>query len=86
MQQSATGNSYPDVYADINKMMEEGALIMDYTGHGAAYTLSHELVLKTSDFQKWSSPRLPVWITAACDIAPFDMNIENLACEAVLNK
>ncbi|MBP5375843.1 MAG: hypothetical protein J6Y38_05875, partial [Bacteroidaceae bacterium] len=42
--------------------------------------------LKTADFQKWSSPRLPVWITAACDIAPFDMNIENLACEAVLNK
>lgn len=86
MQQSTTGKTYPDVYADINKMMEEGALIMDYTGHGAAYTLSHELVLKTADFQKWSSPRLPVWITAACDIAPFDMNIENLACEAVLNK
>lgn len=83
--QSATGNSYPDVYADINKTMEEGALIMDYTGHGVWYYLSHEGVVKTADFQNWTSPRLPVWITAACDIAPFDMNTENLACEAVLN-
>lgn len=85
-QQSATGNSYPDAYADINKTMEEGALIMNYTGHGAAYTLSHEQVLKTADFQNWTSPRLPLWLTAACDVAPFDMNTENLACEAILNK
>lgn len=86
MQQSATGNSYPDVYADINKIMEEGALIMDYTGHAAAYTLSHELVLKTSDFQNWNSPRVPVWFTAACDVTPFDMNIENIGTEAIINK
>lgn len=84
--QSATGNRYPDVYAEINKVMEEGALIMDYTGHGAAYTLSHEQVLTTPDFQKWTSPRIPVWITAACDVTPFDMNTENLGCEAILNK
>ena len=86
MQQTATGNSYPDVYADINKIMQEGALIMDYTGHGAAYCLSHEQVLKTADFQKWDSPRIPVWITAACDVTPFDMNIENIGTEAIINK
>lgn len=85
-EQSATGNSYPEVYAAIDKTMQEGALIMNYTGHGAAYTLSHEQVLRTSEFQSWTSPRLPLWITAACDVAPFDMNTENLACEAVLNK
>ncbi len=84
-QQSATGNSYPGAYNDINQTMEEGALIMNYTGHGAAYTLSHEQVLKTADFQNWSSPRLPLWLTAACDVCPFDMNTENIACEAVLN-
>lgn len=85
-EQSATGNSYPGVYAEINKTMQEGALIMNYTGHGVAYMLSHEQVLKMADFQNWSSPRLPLWITAACDVAPFDMNTENLACAAVLNK
>ena len=84
--QSATGNSYPDVYAEINKTMQEGALIMNYTGHGAPYQLSHEKVLQTSDFSNWTSPRLPLWITAACDVAPFDMNEQNIACTAVLNK
>lgn len=83
--QSATGNSYPDAYNDINRTMEEGALIMNYTGHGAAYCLSHEQVLKLADFSRWSSPRLPLWLTAGCDICPFDMNTENLAVNAVLN-
>ena len=84
--QSSTGNSYPDVYAEIYKTMEEGALIMNYTGHGAPQQLSHEKVLQTSDFKNWSSPRLPLWVTAACDVAPFDMNTQNIACTAVLNK
>lgn len=83
--QSSTGNSYPDAYKEINKAMTDGALIMNYTGHGAAYCLSHEQVLKTKDFQEWSSPRLPLWITAACDVIPFDMNTTNLGVEAVLN-
>lgn len=83
--QSATGNSYPEAYNDINRTMEEGALIMNYTGHGAAYCLSHEQVLKTADFARWDSPRLPLWLTAGCDICPYDMNTENLAVTAVLN-
>ena len=86
VQQSATGNTYPDVQADINKTMEEGALIMNYTGHGSGHSLSHEMVVRTSNFQNWTSPRIPIWVTAACDVAPFDMNIENQACEAILNK
>lgn len=84
--QSSTGNSYPDAYNEINKTMTDGALIMNYTGHGAAYCLSHEQVLKTKDFQSWDSPRLPLWITAACDVVPFDMNTTNIGVEAVLNK
>lgn len=84
--QSATGNSFPDAYNEINKTMQDGALIMNYTGHGAAYCLSHEQVLKTKDFKNWKSHRLPLWLTAACDVVPFDMNTENLGVEAVLNK
>lgn len=84
--QSATGNSFPDAYNEINKTMQDGALIMNYTGHGAAYCLSHERVLNTSDFQNWKSPNLPLWLTAACDVVPFDMNTENIGAEAVLNK
>lgn len=84
-QQSATGSSYPDALNEINRTMQEGALIMNYTGHGAAYCLSHEQVLKTANFAEWSSPRLPLWLTAACDVCPYDMNEENLAVTALLN-
>ena len=86
MEQTAVGNRYPGTQSDINKIMQEGALIMNYTGHGSAYMLSHEQVLLTSNFKNWDSPRLPLWFTAACDVAPFDMNTENLACEALINK
>ncbi|NLV53800.1 MAG: type IX secretion system sortase PorU [Bacteroidales bacterium] len=86
IQRTATGNRYPDIEADIDKTMQEGALIMNYTGHAAPYTLSNEQVLITKDFQEWTSPRSPIWVTAACDVAPFDMNTENIGCEALLNK
>ncbi len=82
---ASTGTTYPEVTRAIYKQMEDGALIMNYQGHAAAYCLSHEQVVRTNDFASWSSPRLPLWITAACDVAPFDMNEENLAETALLN-
>lgn len=85
-EQSSTGNSYPAAYAEINRTMQDGALIMNYTGHGAPYCLSHEQVLKTADFQNWSSPYIPLWVIAACDVCPFDMNATNLSVEALLNR
>lgn len=81
----STGKSYPDVEKAIDKRMQDGALIVNYFGHGAAYCLSHEQVLRTSDFAEWASPRLPLWVTSACDVAPFDMNEENIAETALLN-
>lgn len=84
-EESGAGHSYPDAYNDIMNQMEEGALIMNYTGHGSARTLSHEQVLKRADFEEWSFPYLPLWFIAACDITPFDMGTENIATTALQN-
>ena len=84
--QTATGNTYPDVINAINKTMQEGALIMNFTGHGSAGQLSHEAIIKTENFKKWSSKCLPLWFTAACDVTPYDMNHENQGAEALFNK
>lgn len=81
----STGNGYPGAEADIAKQMQDGALIMNYTGHGAAYMMSHEKVLEIADFANWNSPRLPLWVTAACDVSPFDMEEENIGETALLN-
>lgn len=83
---SSTGKSYPDATKLIKQQQEAGALMMNYTGHGATYCLSHEQVLKIADFEEFSSPRLPIWITASCDIMPFDGQTDNIGEEALLNK
>ena len=83
---SSTGNSYPDATRLIKQQMQNGALVMNYTGHGAAYCISHERVLLLSDFKESTSLRLPLWVTASCDIMPFDGHEENIGETAMLNK
>lgn len=82
---SATGNSYPDVTRLIKQYMASGALIMNYNGHGVEYCLSHEQVVNLEDFSSAVSKNLPLWLTAACDILPFDGQEENIGEVALLN-
>lgn len=82
---SSTGYSYPEVENVVKQQMKDGAFIMDYCGHGAAYCLSHEMVLQRADFSEQTSLRLPLWITASCDIMPFDSQEENIGETAMLN-
>ena len=86
IQESSTGKSYPDVTAAIKQQMKTGALIMNYSGHGAPYCISHERVLLLSDFAAATSQRLPLWVTASCDIMPFDGQDENIGETAMFNK
>ncbi len=83
---SATGNSYPDATKAIKQQQASGALIMDYSGHGSEISVSHERVLSIQDFQEFTNTHLPLWITASCDIMPFDASSTNIGEQAVLNK
>lgn len=83
---SATGNSYPEVTRLIRQQMNDGALIMNYTGHGACYGLSHELVVRTNDFTASRTKHLPLWLTASCDIMPYDGDTENIGEASMLNE
>ena len=83
---TATGNYYPEVTDIIKNQMKNGALIMDYCGHGAAYSISHEKVLLLEDFATQTSLRLPLWVTASCDIMPYDTKDSNIGETAMLNE
>ncbi len=83
---SSTGYSYPDVTRLIKQQMTSGALMMNYCGHGAAYALSHELVMKLADFESSVTNNLPLWVTASCDIMPFDGQEENIGETVMLSK
>ena len=82
---SSTGNSYPEVQKLVKQYQQQGALIMDYAGHGRADQVSHENVLRLADFEGFSNQNLPLWITASCDLMPFDGSTATIGETAVLN-
>lgn len=84
MQSGATGNTYPEV-TNVIKKQQQGALIMDYAGHGSEILISHEKVLGISDFAAFSNKNMPLWVTASCDIMPFDNGEETIGETALLN-
>ena len=82
---TANSNTYPDATKEIKKQMREGSLVMNYTGHAATYGFSHEFVLLREDFENTKSTKLPLWVTCACDVMPFDAFGSNIGESAVLN-
>lgn len=82
---SASGMRYPAVTQAIYDRLDKGALVVNYSGHGSANLLSHEMVWKASDMAAVNSPRVPFWVTASCDIGPFDMGDNSVAESAILN-
>ena len=73
-QESGSGGSrYPLVNNSINNQVYQGTLIWNFTGHGGARKLAEETILDQDIINNWENPhRLPLFITATCDFAPFD--------------
>ena len=82
---SSTGNRYPEAEDIIKKQQANGALIIDYAGHGSPTSISHEAVLTIKDFEAFKGNNLPLWVTASCEIMPFDSNEETIGEKAFLN-
>lgn len=85
LETSSTGNTYPEVTRIIKQQQNAGALIMDYAGHGSQTQISHESVLKITDFENFRNANLPLWVTASCDIMPFDGVVSTVGESALLN-
>lgn len=73
-QQSGSGGSrYPDVNQAINNKIFSGTLIWNYSGHGGFRRLAEEDVLDEDMVNSWTNTnKLPLFITATCDFAPYD--------------
>ncbi|MBC7848522.1 MAG: type IX secretion system sortase PorU, partial [Chitinophagaceae bacterium] len=69
----AGGSRYPVVNQVINSKIFNGTLIWNYSGHGGFRRLAEEVVLDQEIINSFNNPnRLPLFITATCDVAPFD--------------
>ena len=85
MEVTSTGRSYPVVRKRLLELFRDGALMVNYSGHGAPDVISHELVINKADMEELRSPRLPVWVTVSCDITPFDNSVQSFGESAFLN-
>jgi hypothetical protein len=82
---TSNGATYPEVTKLVKAQQQAGALIIDYAGHGSETQISHERVLNLNDFAEFTNTNLPLWITASCDIMPFDGTFPTIGEAAVLN-
>jgi hypothetical protein len=73
-QESGSGGSrYPAVNQAISNKMFSGNLIWNYTGHGSYRRLAEEVVLDQDIINTFNNAgKLPLFITATCDVAPYD--------------
>lgn len=80
------GERYVDATAEIARRVEEGALIVNYIGHGGERGWAHERILNLETIQAWQNrTRLPVFMTATCELFRYDDPDIFSAGEAILN-
>lgn len=67
------GDRYPDAINDLNRRMEKGALIVNYTGHGGELGLAEERIVEVAQILGWTNKNnLPLMVTATCEFSRFD--------------
>lgn len=82
---AAAGGRYPAANTVINNNIYNGTLIWNYNGHGGAQRLAEEVILDQSIVDNWNNQyRLPLFITATCDFAPYDHPLLNSLGENLL--
>jgi len=71
---TSTGVFYEGARNDFTDAINNGSLFIDYVGHAGYNGLTDDGLFKQKDIVKWTNARrLPMFITAACDFAPFDL-------------
>jgi hypothetical protein len=84
-QQTPGGERYPDVNNAIDKRVDMGSLIINYTGHGGEVGLAHERILEVSQINGWTNIcNMPLFVTATCEFSRFDDPARTSAGEYIL--
>lgn len=82
---SSGGQRYPDARQAIVDIVNNGALILHYYGHGGEVGWAEERVLELSDINSWENiNNLPVFVTATCEFSRYDDALRISAGEQVL--
>ena len=64
---------YPEAQEDITGVVQDGALVINYVGHGGEIGWASERILELSDINNFTNfNKLPVFITATCEFTRYD--------------
>jgi hypothetical protein len=79
------GERYPEVEEAIRRRVQNGALIVNYVGHGGERGWAHERVLDIPTIRDWNNfSRLPLFMTATCELSRYDDPAFESAGEIIL--
>ena len=69
----ANGARYPDVEYAIDKAINDGILIFNYSGHGGEKGLAAEQIVTIEKIKSWTNiDKLALFITATCEFSRYD--------------
>ena len=69
---SASGTDYPDARKDLNHVLQQGCLMLNYAGHGSTQSITHESLMTTNLASQLNTKHYPLWITASCSVSRYD--------------
>ncbi|MBO0938656.1 type IX secretion system sortase PorU [Fibrella sp. HMF5335] len=72
------------VNARIRQAMQDGRLIINYTGHGGIREWAQEQILTLKDILTTPVPRLPLFVTATCEFGRYDDPTSSSGAEIAL--
>lgn len=85
VQQSAAGGfRYPEAHDELMRNINNGALVVNYLGHGGENGMAGERIFEISDAQKLTNRyKYPLFITATCQLTKFDNPYKTTAGEYI---
>ncbi len=87
VESTPAGPRAPDANKAVTEQIYNGTFLMNYNGHGGPLGWCEERIFSMDDVNIMTNfNRLPLFLTATCDFAPFDNPAVNSAGEILLSK
>ena len=70
---TSSGQRCPEANAGITSNVQNGVLLINYTGHGGETSWAEEGILTMREIESWTNySRMPVFMTATCEFSRYD--------------
>ncbi|GAB3527528.1 type IX secretion system sortase PorU [Pontibacter brevis] len=81
----SNGQRAPNASADLDKAVEQGSLIINYTGHGNEVSWTAEQILTLQQINSWKNTNnLTFFLTATCEFGRYDDPVRASGAELAL--